>query len=141
VTPTLVAGLSGLLFGVGLMVSGMTRPDKVVAFLDLTGDWDPSLALVMLGAIGVHALAYRLVPRLGAPALGGRFGIPTRRDVDVRLLAGAALFGAGWGLSGYCPGPAVTSAATGTADVLIVLGAMFAGMAAHRAWERWAAPR
>lgn len=136
----LVSGLSGLLFGAGLMVSGMTRPDKVVGFLDVAGDWDPSLALVMIGAIAVHLVAYRLVPRLGGPLLGGRFGIPTRRDVDLRLLVGAALFGAGWGLAGYCPGPVLTSLATGTAEVLIALGAMIAGMVAHQTYERFSGP-
>lgn len=132
----LVAGLSGLLFGAGLQLAGMTRPGKVVGFLDVAGDWDPSLAFVMAGAIAVHVLAYRLVPSLPSPLLGGRWGIPTRRDVDGRLIAGAVLFGSGWGLAGYCPGPALTSLATGTAEALIVVGAMIAGMAGHQVVER-----
>lgn len=131
-----IAGLSGLLFGAGLLVAGMTRPGKVVGFLDVAGDWDPSLALVMVGAIAVHLVAYRLVPRLHEPLLGGRWGVPTRKDIDGRLIAGAAMFGAGWGIAGFCPGPALTALATGTAEVLIVLGAMIAGMAAHQVVER-----
>lgn len=124
-----VPGLSGLLFGIGLLVSGMTRPSKVVDFLDVAGDWDPSLGFVMGGAILVHFIAYRLVKRMPSPLLGGKFGIPTRSDIDPRLVAGAAMFGAGWGLGGYCPGPALTSVANGTADALIFVGAMVAGMA------------
>lgn len=125
----------GLLFGVGLLVSGMARPDKVVGFLDVTGAWDPSLAFVMVGAIAVHAVAYRFVPRLRAPLWAARWGIPTRRDVDWRLLVGAALFGAGWGLGGYCPGPAFTGLATGAASTLLFTGAMLAGMWAFTLWE------
>ena len=138
--------LAGALFGVGLALAGMTRPGKVIGFLDVTGDWDPSLALVMLGAIGVHAVAYRLAGRMGAPWLGGRFAIPTRRDVDRRLLAGAAMFGLGWGLGGFCPGPGLTSLVTGRADALVFVGAMISGMVGwqvvDRAWIQAApAPR
>lgn len=126
---TLLSGLAGALFGVGLLVAGMTRPSKVVAFLDVTGNWDPSLAFVMMGAIAVHFVAYRFLPRVPSPWLGGRFAIPTRTDIDLRLVAGAALFGLGWGLGGYCPGPAVVSVATGATDALVFFGSMLAGMA------------
>jgi len=137
---TLLSGLAGLVFGVGLLVAGMTRPDKVVAFLDVSGDWDPSLAFVMIGAIAVHFVAYRFVPKLGSPFLGGRFALPTRRDVDVRLLLGAALFGIGWGIGGYCPGPALVSVVNGTSDALVFFGGLVAGMLAFNVTERATAP-
>jgi uncharacterized membrane protein YedE/YeeE len=114
----------------------MTRPDKVVSFLDIAGEWDPSLAFVMLGAIGVHFLAYRFIPRMPSPFLGGRFSLPTRRDVDARLLIGAALFGAGWGIGGYCPGPALVSLTSGSADAMVFFGGMLAGMIAFTVAER-----
>ena len=132
---------AGLLFGAGLLVSGMAQPAKVVGFLDVLGDWDPSLAFVMLGAIAVHFLAYRLVPKLERPLLGERFGIPTRRDIDPRLLIGAALFGAGWGLAGYCPGPAMTTLVSGASTTLLFTGGMLAGMWAHTIWEAAQSPR
>jgi uncharacterized membrane protein YedE/YeeE len=113
----------------------MTRPAKVLHFLDVLGDWDPSLAFVMGGAIAVHFLAYRLVPRLPKPIWGVRWALPTRRDIDLRLLLGAALFGAGWGLGGYCPGPALTSVVAGASSTLIFTGAMLAGMWGHALWE------
>lgn len=125
----------GLVFGAGLLVAGMTRPERVLGFLDLGGDWDPSLALVMAGGIGVHALAYRWMPRLGRPLWADVFAVPTRRDVDGRLLLGAALFGAGWGLAGYCPGPGLVAAAGGQGSALAFAAAMFAGMWAFATWE------
>lgn len=131
----LSAGLAGVLAGLGLVISGMTQPAKVVNFLNVLGDWDPSLAFVMGGAIGVHFFAYRLVPRLKRPLFGEVWGIPTRRDIDTRLVAGAALFGAGWGLGGYCPGPALTSVVAGASQTLIFVGAMLAGMWAYSLWE------
>lgn len=133
--------LAGAIFGVGLLVSGMTRPAKVVGFLDLVGPWDPSLAFVMLGAIGVHALAYRVVARMPRPLWSARWALPTRRDVDWRLFTGAALFGAGWGLTGYCPGPALTSVVSGAATTMTFTGAMLVGMAAFTAWEASALAR
>jgi uncharacterized membrane protein YedE/YeeE len=125
----------GLVFGVGLLLSGMTQPAKVVNFLDVLGDWDPSLGFVMGGAIAVHFFAYRLVPRLPKPVWGARWGIPTRRDVDARLLVGAALFGAGWGLGGYCPGPALTSVVAGASSTMIFTGSMLTGMWGFSVWE------
>jgi uncharacterized membrane protein YedE/YeeE len=105
---------AGLIFGSGLILAGMTQPAKVVGFLNLLGDWDPSLAFVMVGAIGVHFLAYRLVPRMQAPLWAPRFGIPTMTQLDARQLGGAALFGLGWGLGGYCPGPGYYLAGNGS---------------------------
>ena len=125
----------GLTFGAGLLLSGMTQPAKVVGFLNVAGDWDPSLAFVMLGAIAVHLLAYRLVPRMPRPVWGARWGIPTRRDVDGRLIAGAALFGAGWGLAGYCPGPGLTALSAGEPTTLLFVASMLAGMWAFTLWE------
>ncbi|WP_437613638.1 DUF6691 family protein [Sorangium sp. So ce834] len=142
-----LALLAGALFAVGLGVSGMTQPSRVVGFLDVAGGWDPSLAFVMAGAISVHLLAYRALRRQqraaseGAPRFplfADRLSLPTRTGVDARLLGGAALFGVGWGLAGYCPGPALVSLATGSGAVLAFVLAMAAGMAiAHVA----AAPR
>lgn len=124
--------VAGALFGAGLVVSGMTRPGKVIGFLDVFGDWDPSLAFVMGGAIGVHLLAHRLLKRLSGPIGGGPWRLPSRSEIDGRLVGGAVLFGIGWGLAGYCPGPAVSVAATGAADGLLFFAAMLAGMGLFR---------
>jgi uncharacterized protein len=104
---------AGALFGLGACISGMVRPSKVLAFLDLGGAWDGSLLLVMASALVVHALAWRVVRRRAAPWLGGSYPPPPARTIDATLLTGAALFGLGWGLSGYCPGPAVVGLVTG----------------------------
>ncbi|MEM7159762.1 MAG: YeeE/YedE family protein [Myxococcota bacterium] len=127
--PTSTALLCGVVFGLGLGLAGMTNPAKVLSFLDVTGDWDPSLAFVMAGAIAVYAPAYRLVTRRSAPHLGPRFHLPTRRDIDARLVVGALLFGAGWGLGGFCPGPALVSAAGLGRSALVFTVAMVFGMA------------
>ena len=100
--------LGGALFGSGLVVSGMTDPSKVIGFLDFFDRWDPSLVFVMLGAVSVYAIGYRLVIKSPGPVCADAFSIPTRSDLDARLIVGAILFGAGWGLAGYCPGPAIT---------------------------------
>jgi uncharacterized membrane protein YedE/YeeE len=125
----LAALLSGLLFGAGLVVSGMTRPDKVIAFLDLADGWDPSLAFVMVGAIGVHMALFRFVLRRPSPLYGAAFGVPTNSVIDGRLLGGAALFGLGWGLGGYCPGPGLVSVASGAPHALVFVATLTAGMA------------
>lgn len=121
--------VAGVLFGVGLVVSGMTLPSKVAGFLDFTGSWDPTLMFVMGGAIAVHAIVYRVVRGRRSPLFAERFQLPTRKDVDARLVLGAAIFGLGWGLGGLCPGPAVTSLVSGhfeiVAFVLAMLGAMW----------------
>lgn len=134
------ACLAGVVFAIGLSVAGMTLPSKVIGFLDVTGDWDPSLGFVMGGAVGVYAVASRLILRRGTPVLAPRFELPTRRDLDVRLLLGAALFGVGWGLSGYCPGPAVVGLAKGAQPTAIFVGAMLLGMLLHTAWAKSRSP-
>ncbi len=120
--------LCGVLFALGLGVAGMTQPTKVIAFLDIFGNWDPSLAFVMGGAVGVNLLLYRLTLRRRRPLLEEAFVIPSRRAINARLLGGAALFGVGWGLSGYCPGPALVASVSGTTPVLAFVAAMVAGM-------------
>ena len=120
---------AGIVFAVGLAIAGMTIPANVVGFLDVFGDWKPQLAFVMMGAIAVHAPIYwLLVRRRSAPPFAVAFDLPTRRDVDARLVAGAAIFGAGWGIGGFCPGPAVVSLATGALEIAVFVGAMALGM-------------
>ena len=109
----LVAFAAGIVFALGLRISGMTRPIKVIGFLDFAGSWDASLAFVMIGAIAVYLSAYRLIRKLSAPFFAGKFSVPERSDIDLNLIVGAAIFGAGWGLGGFCPGPAITSLASG----------------------------
>ena len=125
----LFALVSGLVFGIGLIVSEMVVPAKVLGFLDVFGAWDPSLAFVMGGAILVTAPAFAIARRMGSPILAPRFEMPTRRDLDVRLLSGAAIFGIGWGLVGLCPGPALTALGFGSGPALVFVFAMAAGMA------------
>lgn len=123
-----LAAVSGALFGVGLLVSGMTQPAKVIGFLDVTGSWDPSLAFVMGGAVAVYAVLFRLVLRRSDPWFDVKFHLPTRSDIDVSLIVGSALFGIGWGLGGLCPGPALVAAAGGSMPALAFVGAMIVGM-------------
>lgn len=132
---------SGLLFALGLGISGMTQPANVVGFLDVTGDWRPALALVMGGAIAVHLLAYRLVPKMQRPLFEARFGIPSRRDVDLRLVGGAVLFGAGWGIGGFCPGPGLVSVVSGRPEPIVFVVAMTVGMLAMNQIDRVRARR
>lgn len=122
----------GLLFGVGISISGMANPAKVLNFFDVAGSWDPSLAFVMGGALAVAALGYRLALRRAAPALAARFELPTATAVDARLLGGSAMFGVGWGVAGFCPGGALPALGTGRADVLLFVLATVAGMLATR---------
>ena len=128
----LVALGSGLLFAIGLGLAGMTNPNKVLNFLDLFGDWDPSLALVMLAAILVYAPTYRVLKGRDAPKFGDRFHWPTSKDVTTKLVVGSVLFGVGWGLVGFCPGPAVVAATGATLPVLVFVAAMVTGMLAYR---------
>ena len=127
----LAAFACGFVFALGLVFGGMTQASKVVGFLDVTGAWDPSLALVMGGALTTHALLRRFVVSRGAPLLDSGFHVPTRSDLDARLLAGAAIFGVGWGLGGFCPGPAVVALGAGLPAALVVVPAMLAGMLLH----------
>jgi uncharacterized membrane protein YedE/YeeE len=128
---------AGALFGVGLAISGMTKPSKVVGFLDLFGAWDASLAFVMIGAIAVHLFAHRLLARRRSPLFDTRFHLPTRKDIDKRLVLGAAIFGVGWALAGFCPGPGLVSAAGGASAALVFVAAMTAGMRIEHALSRW----
>lgn len=125
--PALLAGLAGLVFGLGLAVSRMVDPARVLGFLDVAGQWDPTLAFVMAGALAVTLPAFRYLPRRGQPWLGGAFQLPTRQDIDVRLAAGAVLFGIGWGLAGLCPGPALAAIASGIPEIMGFVIAMIAG--------------
>ncbi len=118
---------AGVVFGVGLAVSQMVNPVKVIAFLDVAGDWDPSLAFVMGAAVIVSFLGYRLAGRRPAPLLDERWYLPTRKDIDAPLVTGAAVFGVGWGLGGYCPGPALAAVGLGVAEPAVFLLAMLAG--------------
>lgn len=127
----LVVIVAGVLFAAGLAVGGMTDPSKVVGFLDLFGDWDPSLAFVMGGAVGLNLLTFRYILRRPNPLLAPAFSLPSRTQIDARLLFGAALFGVGWGIAGLCPGPAVVSLATGSLKVLGFFGAMAVGALVH----------
>ena len=128
-TARILAGLgAGLLFGLGLAVSQMVNPAKVLAFLDVAGAWDPSLALVMAGAVAVTWVGYRLVLDRSRPILGESFQLPTRTDIDAPLLIGAVIFGLGWGLAGLCPGPAIASIAYLQTESFYFLPALFAGM-------------
>jgi uncharacterized membrane protein YedE/YeeE len=122
--------VAGLVFGLGLIAAGMTNPAKVLAFLDLAGAWDPSLALVMGGAIAVALVPFGWARRRGRTLLGQRIEWPTATGVDARLVLGSALFGIGWGLAGLCPGPAVVALAAGLPDVWIFFAAMLAGLLA-----------
>lgn len=123
--------LVGLLFGLGLILAGMTDPGKVLGFLDLAGAWDPSLALVMGGAIGVGFFAFALARKRTAAFLGDAMRLPTGRDIDRRLVIGSLVFGAGWGLAGFCPGPALVSAGAGHWQAMVFVLAMLAGMGLH----------
>ena len=124
--------VSGTLFGGGLALSGMTNPERVRGFLDIFGRWDPTLAFVMVGAVIVMAVAWRVQRRMTKPVLAQKFSLPDRRELDGKLIAGSALFGVGWGLAGLCPGPAIASLAIAPAAVLPFILAMIAGMAACR---------
>jgi uncharacterized membrane protein YedE/YeeE len=129
---TLVALVSGLLFGVGLGFSQMIDPEKVIGFLDLTGNWDPTLAFVMGGAVLVTLITFRVILKRPAPILNGKFYVPSRTDIDKPLLIGAALFGIGWGIGGYCPGPAITSLVLGSLNPLLFVVAMVVGSLTYK---------
>ncbi len=130
-----VSYVSGVLFAVGLGISGMTHPSKILAFLDFTGAWDPSLALVMAGGLLVSFVFFRFAKRRGAPLLASAFSLPAATSVDASLVGGASLFGMGWGLGGFCPGPAVVSAVTGETPVLAFVGSMLLAMAVFDALD------
>ncbi|GGB60954.1 membrane protein [Roseibium aquae] len=122
----------GLVFGTGIMISGMANPAKVLNFFDIAGTWDPSLAFVMGGALLVTAIGYRLVFRMPHPVLANGFSLPTRKDIDLRLVGGSAVFGIGWGFSGFCPGGLVPALGLGRFEPFIAAAAILAGMAAYK---------
>lgn len=127
--------VSGTLFGAGLALGGMTDPARVRGFLDIFGDWDPTLAFVMGGAVIVMAIAWRNVPRMAEPVIAGQFHLPTKSDLTPRLIGGAALFGVGWGIAGLCPGPGIAALVIEPAAAAIFVVAMLAGMALVRLVE------
>ncbi len=133
---SLSAWLVGLIFGVGLILSGMTNPTKVVGFLDFTGAWDPSLGLVMGGAMTVAAIAFRWARGRTRAVLGAPMQIPQSRVLDKRLVFGSLAFGAGWGLAGFCPGPALVAMATGSVAAVVFVTSMLIGMAVFEYWLR-----
>ena len=126
----------GLLFGLGLILAGMTDPSKVIGFLDLAGAWDPSLAFVMGGAILVGVFAFTAARRRTTNFFGGAMQLPTTRDIDLRLIGGSVLFGAGWGLAGFCPGPAIVSVGAGQPKAIVFTLAMLLGMVVFEMLER-----
>ncbi|MDM0121918.1 DUF6691 family protein [Variovorax arabinosiphilus] len=128
--------LAGLVFGLGLILSGMADPAKVLGFLDLAGAWDPSLALVMAGAIAVGLPAFALARRRAVSLIGAPMRLPKARQVDRRLVGGSLLFGIGWGIAGFCPGPALVALGMGLAPALVFVAAMLAGMGLFEAIER-----
>jgi uncharacterized protein len=132
----IAAFVVGLIFGIGLLVSGMANPAKVLAFLDLAGAWDPSLALVMGGAIAVGAVAFALAGRRERSLLGEPMRLPTRRELDTPLILGSLGFGVGWGLAGFCPGPALVALGAGEIKALVFVAAMLAGMGLYELIER-----
>ncbi len=128
--------ISGFVFGWGLLISGMMQPAKVLAFLDIFGDWDPSLAIVMAAALIVSSAGFMLAKRRERPLLAAQSLWPSKTDIDRPLVIGSGLFGAGWGLSGLCPGPALENLATLSPRVIVFVVAMAAGMAMHDAWQK-----
>jgi len=132
----IVAGLfGGLIFGLGLCLSGMADPAVVIGFLDLAGDWNPALLFVMAGGVAVTFIGYRIVLDRGRPLWSEKFLLPATTAIDTPLVSGAVIFGIGWGLAGYCPGPALVSLASGRAEIVVFVAAMLIGMIAVR-WLR-----
>lgn len=132
----LVALIVGSLFGLGLSISGMVLPEKVIGFLDVAGVWDPSLAFVMMGAIAVHAPVVRWIKRRQTSLLGDGLSLPTRKDIDWRLIVGAIVFGIGWGIAGVCPGPSIVNLVTLGPGIMAFVAAMLVGMAIEHIFER-----
>ena len=132
----LISAIAGLVFGLGLIISGMSDPAKVQNFLDLFGTWDPSLAIVMAGAIAITFAGYRIAFWRGRPLLANAFSLPAKTDIDAPLVIGGALFGVGWGLSGFCPGPAIVSLPLLATGTLTFVPAMLLGMLLARTLQR-----
>jgi hypothetical protein len=132
--------LAGITFGAGLTLSDMVNPARVSNFLDFAGSWDPTLMFVMAGGLAVTTLGYRLIFRRDSPVAGGKFHLPTQRQIDLPLVGGSALFGVGWGLAGICPGPALTDLVTLEPKVFVFVAAMLVGMIAASAWRHKVSP-
>lgn len=132
----LIALVSGLIFGFGLALAGMTDPQKVLGFLDIAGNWDASLLLVLGGAVSVTTIGFRLVFRRSAPVFDANFHLPHRNSIDKPLVFGSILFGTGWGISGYCPGPAIALLAAPGRETLVFLPAMIAGWLLYRLLDK-----
>ncbi len=128
----LAALVSGIIFGIGLTLSQMTNPDKVLNFLDLAGNWDPSLILVMLGALIVTMSSFRFILKRPNPVFGQKFYLAAKKEIDKRLIIGAAIFGVGWGIAGYCPGPVVAGLGIGNFEAVIMIVAIYLGFLVHR---------
>jgi uncharacterized protein len=131
----LVSLVCGLLFGAGLALSGMTRPQKVLGFLDVTGNWDPSLLFVLGGAVSLATVAFHFILRRRSPLLAPSFDLPATRSIDRKLIIGSMIFGVGWGLSGYCPGPAIALLAAPNTEALYFLPAILAGWGLYELYE------
>ncbi len=128
--------ISGILFGVGLTLSQMTNPDKVINFLDIAGNWDPSLIFVMAGALAVTVLLFRPILKRPRPLFDKQFYLSSKAAIDKPLLIGAAIFGMGWGISGYCPGPSVAGLGLGTSEAVVMIGSIFLGFIAHKLYNK-----
>ena len=127
----------GLLFAIGLGVSGMTQPEKVIGFLDIFGTWDPSLMFVMVGAIGIHSVAYLFIKKTQKPILSSEWHLPKQSQITKSLIFGSLLFGIGWGLAGYCPGPALVSIVTLQNEVLVFILSMIIGMVLYKFYSKF----
>jgi len=132
----LAAYVTGLVFGLGISISGMANPAKVLNFFDFAGTWDPSLAFVMGGAVVVTFIGYRIVLRRPGPLLDNAFQVPTNRTLDTRLIGGSALFGVGWGIAGFCPGGALPALGTGKSEVFLFVAALVAGIGCAKLIQR-----
>jgi hypothetical protein len=135
--PAILASfVCGLIFGAGLLISGMNQPEKVLGFLDIFGAWDATLAFVMAGAVAVASIGFALARRRDAPLFAAKFSWPERRDIDAPLVAGAVVFGIGWGLVGICPGPALVNLAGLSLPIVVFVAAMVVGMLGYELWQR-----
>ena len=130
----LIALISGIIFGLGLSLSQMMNPEKVISFLDISGDWDPSLAFVMMGALAVTFISFKWVLSRSEPLLESDFHLSKRKKIDKSLLAGAAIFGIGWGMSGFCPGPAVASLGLGSIEAVVMVLSIYLGFFCQKMW-------
>lgn len=128
--------ISGILFGIGLVLSQMTNPDKVLNFLDIAGNWDPSLIFVMVGALAVTSLFFKLILKRQRPQFDEKFYLSSKTSIDNPLLIGAAIFGVGWGISGYCPGPSVAGLGLGNFEAIVMIFSIYMGFATHRFYSK-----